>query len=692
MGARAALPGVSMMLVATCVWLLVVRMAFPVRAGPQFPGLPFASLPSGESVAGPIPHGVVPYTRAVFGSQVDDLVRGGFLCVGAKGMGKTNLNRVLALYFPGTVLVLDTEGEFADLIRYTPRAVVLPWQHFANPPFTPPMSGIDPRAYLLDTANILSNVEGLLTGSKATLERVVIEVAERAKRHELAFDEVLRAFEEIKSRSGPEGQYVERVRARLRLVRLESPAAVTARESIIPRVSGWIVVVAGAPPSGETKRFIVASAMHALLSCQAERMRRGEKVLPTVVIVPESHVVFGRELEQQPESGRPAFAQYFLSGRRWNMLIAGDTQNFSLFSRIIGTNTQTIIAFNSPGEQDVGELASAMNLTAEQTRLLRELPPYWALAKTARWPAFPIKAVHLPQAPVSPEMVLARMEAFFRAVSWSPTPEFASTPNEIVGGAPGMGNVVQASNSPPPLPPVPERIVMEKSDEAPAETGDETRGHVSGGGGPTGDALEVLRAACASPFSFASELQRNLGWGGGRFQRAFRALELFSDHVRIVEIRTGTPGKPPVWIQPRPLAFELLGLDVPSWTGGIDANAGRHTFWKERVARQFAGGGRRTSVERSWNGKRVDVVVEHADGEVPLAVEVELSGAVHAVGNIKADLAAGFRRILSLFPDRRTADEARERVRSLGGTGDARVESDVLGRYLRPERQGGKRA
>jgi hypothetical protein len=86
-----------------------------------------------------------------------------------------------------------------------------------------------------------------------------------------------------------------------------------------------------------------------------------------------------------------------------------------------------------------------------------------------------------------------------------------------------------------------------------------------------------------------------------------------------------------------------------------------HIWWQVHIANDYAERGYRANIERQINGKAADVGV--SNGKEIVAVEVELSPK-NVVYNLKADIDAGFSRVIVACKNQRIKNESERQIKS----------------------------
>lgn len=86
-----------------------------------------------------------------------------------------------------------------------------------------------------------------------------------------------------------------------------------------------------------------------------------------------------------------------------------------------------------------------------------------------------------------------------------------------------------------------------------------------------------------------------------------------------------------------------------------------HIWWQVHIAHDYAERGYRANIERQLNGKSADIGV--SNGAETVAVEVELYPK-NVVYNLRADIDAGFSRVIVACKNKRVKDEAKRQINS----------------------------
>ncbi len=96
-----------------------------------------------------------------------------------------------------------------------------------------------------------------------------------------------------------------------------------------------------------------------------------------------------------------------------------------------------------------------------------------------------------------------------------------------------------------------------------------------------------------------------------------------------------------------------LGHQIPDHRNGIV-----HRYWKKRIARQYRKQGYEVEIEKPIDG-RPDITA--VKGQRRIAIEIE-TGKSDVLGNIEADLGAGFEVVVCVATDRRALDYIRSKI------------------------------
>lgn len=174
---------------------------------------------------------------------------------------------------------------------------------------------------------------------------------------------------------------------------------------------------------------------------------------------------------------------------------------------------------------------------------------------------------------------------------------------------------------------------------------------------PSEDACRLIEDCVLHPFDGVKARYQRLSWSADKGTRLVREL-VAAGLLELERVDLGTTRK--TLLRPSRSARLALGLDHHPQHESI-----AHEFWKYHVAAQFLEAEYQVEIEapRPRGGGRVDVLARK--GEESVAIEVE-TGKSDVVGNVKADLAAGFTRVVVIATD----DVARESIeRQLGRAG-----------------------
>ena len=171
--------------------------------------------------------------------------------------------------------------------------------------------------------------------------------------------------------------------------------------------------------------------------------------------------------------------------------------------------------------------------------------------------------------------------------------------------------------------------------------------------------LDYLHSIARSPFLNATQRDKTLGaspWKGNRI----RTELCRRGFVRTVAINPGGRGRRFQLLELTDAGRELLdcfGVAAPTGRGrgGLE-----HQWWCHRIAEWLTGVGAECAVEDDSRGVRVDIAVA-VDGVRGVAVEVEVSTG-HEIDNIRKDLEAGFRQVVSLVKEPARAQKLKTRL------------------------------
>lgn len=113
-------------------------------------------------------------------------------------------------------------------------------------------------------------------------------------------------------------------------------------------------------------------------------------------------------------------------------------------------------------------------------------------------------------------------------------------------------------------------------------------------------------------------------------------------------------------LQLTPDGHKVLGKRPPEKPSPQQGSL-EHIWWQVHIAHDYAERGYRANIERQLNGKAADIGV--SNGTEIVAVEVELSPK-NVVYNLKADIDAGFNRVIVACKNKRVKDEAERQINS----------------------------
>ncbi|MBK8099826.1 MAG: ATP-binding protein [Planctomycetes bacterium] len=559
--------------------------------------------PSEQASKGMFNLGTVLYTKALwpFGLTAGELLQH-VAIFGRSGAGKTNLvfhllEQVIERRVP--LLFLDWKRTARHLLPRLKRGVhVFTPGRSINPfPFNPliPPPGMERHLYIQQLLDILGSAYTLGDGAKSLLLQA-IESAARAT-ESATFADVLKALEGQDVHGRAHGWHASAVRA---LRSLTFGDLLTTREedqrSLVHQLLHGNSVVELNGLNENAKAFLIPMLL--LWLYQSRLGSTDREQLRLVVVIEEAHHVFYGERLRAQES---VMERLLRQCRELGIACIIVDQHPHLISSAALGNCFTTVCMNLKDPRDINRAAALCLLEDEDKEGLSTLAVGQAVVKLQdRW--------HHP---------------FLIQVPLMQVEKGAVTDDrlrDLMASKPGSGG----SRLPVVVPGEVRQVRLSDLGRAP-------------------DALRLLQDVVDHPHDGVKARYRQLAVSVDRGNR-WKRLLLEAGFLETATANLGRTRR--ALLRPSPAARKLLGL-----APGIRHESLLHEFWKHYHARVFQDRGYQVEIEapRPSGKGRVDVLARR--GEETVAIEIE-TGMSDVVANVRADLAAGLRRVIVVASDR----------------------------------------
>lgn len=526
---------------------------------------------------------------------------------GRSGAGKTNLVFHLVEQFcrRGVPFVfLDWKRTARHLLPrlkrrvqvFTPGRSVQPL--LFNPLLAPP--GMEHHLYMQQLVDVLGSAYTLGDGAKSLLVKA-IDAATATGR--ATFADVLRVLEAQGAQGRAAGWHASALRA-LRSLTFGDLLTTQGedQQAVIRQMLHGMTVVELNGLNENAKAFLIPILL--LWLYQSRLGSSDREQLRLVVIVEEAHHVFYGERSRAQES---VMERLLRQCRELGIgLIIVDQHPHLISSAALG-NCFTTVVMNLKDPRDINRAGKLCLLDEEETQHLGTLPVGHGVVKLQnRW-----HHPFLVQVPLTPVEKGAVTDDRLRLLMASKPGSGASRAMALVPGDVRQVRFTDLAQEP--------------------------------------DALRLLQDVVDHPHDGVKVRYRRLAVSVDRGNR-WKQVLLDTDFLETAIANFGRTRR--VLLRPSPAARKLLGL-VP----GFRHESLLHEFWKHYHARVLQEQGYQVEIEAPRpNGRgRVDVLARK--GEETIAIEIE-TGKSDAVANVKADLAAGFSRVLVIVtgevPEERT--------------------------------------
>jgi hypothetical protein len=481
------------------------------------------------------------------------------------------------------VHVFDTQGDYADMLpALCPEARVIRFQDFRRNPFEAPPA-IPQEEWLQHMTNYLRECffyrDGVVNLFRALCQRIRESGQEFNSR---AFaDEYHRTPRTIRR----EADYFQSLNRFVTAISKDTYQCTSGFD--LMKLSSLPVVFDLTAMANDWRLFFIADLV---TWYQASRSYRRDRELELVLVFDELSRFYSEEAAKRSDLGEPFILQMVRESRKKGMAVILADQSYSSFHKVVRTNCQTKIIFETIDGPSRMEIARDLLLDQEQQQFLGEMS----------FAAAPERRIVV-QVPTLPEPLLLLVPhvvvpphdtrpAGLQEFAWMPLPEE-------------------------------EEPKQKKDDAIPYEL------------------LQYLAVIANHPFLKETDYDDQLAKPrarGTRLRAKLKDLGLVEEH----EINQYKPGRHIKVILPTDGGYDLLdrhriGYNVPQGNGGI-----AHKYWQHVVARKLQKEGWKVRIEQTLRGKHVDVGAIKGDERV--AYEILMEGLEKELTNLKKDLEDGW--------------------------------------------------
>lgn len=574
------------------------------------------TLPSKDSIAGPINLGTVIYGRERWEAGIHPSeVMQSVAVFGRSGSGKTNLvlhllRQLDSLGIP--FIHFDTKRNVRDALPlfrnpvsvYTPGRSLVP---FNFNPFVPPAS-LEPKAYASLLIDVIASAYALGEGCQRILQKVLAPLLERGETPTLA--DVIRQVEALSATGRQSAWKVSTLRA-LESIAFTGVLGEGNGPNSLPHrsVPRHMVLELDALGVSARKFLVPLVCLHVF---QARLTTPEREKLGLVVCLEEAHAYLSR----QSRAGRESLVETLL--RQWRELGVGTIltdQHISRVSPVVLGNACVTMVFNSKDPADVARAAAMAALHEEEKRCFTYLPVGQALVKLQERhrSAFLVRVplVRVEKGSVTDDRLLRVAQA-------------GSNTRSVLTDSAGSWADVGASG-----------------EAGRIRTADEPL---------SANELELIHDVLSHPQSGVGERYVRLGWSGARGHAVAQGLV----ERRWLEEQVVPLGRSRL----RSLRVSPHGLGelgIPAARGARPTREGlAHAYWKREYARRFRTDGYGVQIEAPRVGGHVDVLATRGDERI--GIEIEAGRARDCVAHVKNGLRERWDRIVVVGLGRTVCD------------------------------------
>lgn len=564
------------------------------------------------------------------------------LIAGAAGAGKswTVCHTIQNLTLSGFgSLVLDTEGEYSNLMLYLPDGLcwVFDDMTFKRNPLQP-LAGEERRRTYGRVKRVFRETflrDGSINLLGEELINIVDAAGQVATLHRLLGHLGVARYRMDSRR----GQYLESLKNRLGNV-VEFVSIYDCMEGFDIRV--WLrprcMVLRLTALSDELKDFVVNDLVATIQDWTQENPGLGLKL---VIVIDEAHRFFAPGKAARYDLGDPILLDAARTLRKRGVNLILSTQVFRDLPVAALANVSTFLIFRTSEGSCIRAIGQALSLTSEQMEYLPKLGERRAVMK------HPLVAdpfiVELPELDfsqrISEQEIRERMAPILQSLRWVPRNVYEEPNGQIAGGKSGA-----------------------------------QRRKGQGVASPPKEELDYLESIARNPFVPVTERDRKLGvstYKGNKLRKDFCEKGL----ITIQHVDTGKRGAGITLIEISDKGSELLqryqvNVKKPAGKGGLI-----HQFWQHQVQRWFLENypGCKATIEQMVEGKAVDVGVEIEGRKV--AAEIMIKGEEKELVNIVKDLEVGFDEVVIVCEDKETGRSLQRKIGETLGERYCRVVS-----------------
>ena len=581
------------------------------------------------------------------------------LICGSSGTGKSVTMRYLIQQFTlngvGS-LILDTEGEYSNLLCYLPRNLcwIFNDNTFKRNPLQP-LPGEERRRTFGRVKRIFRETflrDGSINLLGEELVNIIDYVGHEPTLHRLVA-QLGRARFRLDSRRG---QYLESLKNRVgNIVEFVDIYDCEQGYDIRDWLGAHCLVLRLEALSDELKDFVVNELV---ASIQDWTQQNPDSSLRLLIGTDEAHRPFSPGKASRYDLGDPIILDAARTFRKRSVNFILSTQLFSDLPPALLANVSTFLVFRTSGGQSQRAIAQALSLTKEQMEYLPKLGERRAVLKHPLIPDPFI--VELPELDfsqcVSEEEIRRTMAPILERLRWVPrTQSEGTSAGRGGGGWDGSNESARAQDR------CKGRNQHEQQEQAPVSK-DELRL-----GQRKREALEYLDAIQKNPFPPATERDRLLGlssYKGNLLRKVLSEKGLITVH----QLSTGHVGNTMTLLEITNRGWEFLRdegfkIHVPRGHGSW-----RHRYFQNKLQRWFLENypGCKAEIEQQEIGnKAVDIGVEI--GGRKIAVEVQIEGEEKELNNIVRDLEAGWDEVIICSQQKDTLERIKKRLKDAFG-------------------------
>jgi hypothetical protein len=607
---------------------------FPSPDDDELPpgGIPFVRMVRMDGTLGPW----VPLPTGVMDRHPHILI------AGAAGAGKswTVCHTIQNLTLSGFgSLVLDTEGEYSNLMLYLPDGLcwVFDDMTFKRNPLQP-LPGEEQRRTYGRVKRVFRETF-LRDGSINLLGEELVSIVDAAGQVATLYSllgQLGRAKYRLDSRRG---QYLESLKNRLGNI-VEFVSIYDCREGFDIRV--WLrprcMVLRLTALSDELKDFVVNDLVATIQDWTQENPGSG---LRLIIVIDEAHRFFAPGKAARYDLGDPILLDAARTLRKRGVNLILSTQVFRDLPVAALANISTFLIFRTSEGSCIRAIGQALSLSSEQMEYLPKLGERRAVMKHPLIPDPFI--VELPELDFSQRIteqeIRERMAPVLQSLRWVPRSVSEESNNHNADGATGAERRRGRDMASPPK-----------------------------------EELDYLESIARNPFVPVTERDRKLGlstYKGNKLRKDFCEREL----IRIHHVEIGKRGGGIALVEVTSKGWELLerykvNVRKPAGKGGLI-----HQYWQQRLQKWFLQNypGCKATIEQMVEGKAVDVGVEIEGRRI--AVEIMIKGEEKELVNIVKDLEVGFDEVVIVTEDKETGRSLERKIGETLGDKYGRVVS-----------------